>query len=294
MTETTYRAVYSEEGRYDELLLPHVFGEATDVGLVAEAMCRHYGEPGSPNLAVCDLGCGTGRVTSALAPYAAHLCGVDSSGAMIDAFTHRFPDSETVCADIPEAVTRLGPASFDVVGAFWSLSYPIMAYFEHLDADGISPHLDSRRASEAAGRLIDGIVALLKPGGHLLVEFFDAESPEQQVVSRLWERLAPPPGGDRSFSRRVLFEALTRAERQGRGVFNVRHFVGHALARDSDAARDWFLHVHAKSHPLILDDPRTEPEVDSFIASHRRPDGTIHLPTGVHLLDFHAAEATDA
>ncbi|WP_114149491.1 class I SAM-dependent methyltransferase [Glycomyces xiaoerkulensis] len=294
MTEADFRDVYSQQGRYDELLLPHVFGNASDVDLAAEVMRRCYGDPSTPGLDVCDLGCGTGRVTAALAPYAASLCGVDSSQAMIVAFTERFPDSRTVLADLPDAVTGFEPASFDVIGAFWSLSYPIMAYFESLDTDGITPHLDRSRAVAAARRLIDRIVRLLKPGGHLLIEFFDSDSPEQRVVSRLWERLAPHPGGDRSFSRQILLDALTRAERDGRGTLQVRHFDGIALAPDADAARGWFLHVHAKSHPLILNDRRTEPDVATFIAANQCRDGSVHLPAGVYLIEFTAGEDTDA
>lgn len=295
MAETTFRDVYSKQGRYDELLLPHYFGDGTDVDLVAQTMKDRYGEPSTHRkLDVCDLGCGTGRITTALEPYAASLCGVDSSNAMIEAFTERFPSSRTVLADLPDAVARLEPDSFDVIGAFWSLSYPIMAYFERLDAEGITPHLDTSRAVAAARGLIDRIVSLLKPGGRLLIEFFDSDSPEQRVVSRLWERLAPPPGGDRSFSRQVLLDALTRAELDGRGMLHVRHFDGTALAPDADAARGWFLHVHAKSHPLILNDRRTKPDAETFIAAHQRRDGSVHLPAGVYLIEFTAREDANA
>lgn len=294
MTETAYRSVYSQQGRYEELLLPHVFGNGTDVDLAAERMRLNYGPPGTRSLAVCDLGCGTGRITAALEPYANSLCGIDESQAMIDAFRERFPDARTIRDDLTAAVAGLEPGVFDVVGAFWSLSYPIMAYFEHLDAEGITANLDPTRAAAASRSLIDRIVGLLKPGGHLLIEFFDSDSPEQQVVSRLWERLAPPPEGDRSFSRLLLLDALKQAEHRGKGTLHVEHHEGVALAADADAARGWFLHVHAKSHPLILNDPRTRGDVETFITAHQRRDGTVHLPTGVHLIDFTAAGQTGA
>ncbi|WP_168801503.1 class I SAM-dependent methyltransferase [Glycomyces buryatensis] len=291
MPETSFRSVYSQQGRYDELLLPHIFGAATDVDLVAARMKEHYGEPGQRTLAVCDLGCGTGRVTAALEPYAASLVGVDSSEAMIRAFTEEFPNARTVCADLPAGIAELESDTFDVIGAFWSLSYPIMAYFERLDAEGITENLNEARAMIAARELVNQILRLLKPGGRLIVQFFDSDSPEQQVVSRLWERLAPPPGGSRSFSRLLLLDTLTRAARRGLGRVRIDHFEGAALAKDANAARSWFLHVHAKTHEAILNDPRTRADVETFITAHERNDGTVHLPAGVYLIEFTAAEA---
>ncbi|NYI05342.1 hypothetical protein [Allostreptomyces psammosilenae] len=40
-----------------------------------------------------------------------------------------------------------------------------------------------------------------------------------------------------------------------------------------------------------------EQSVDGFVAAayivtHRRPDGTVHSPTGVHLIHFQRSEAT--
>lgn len=294
MTTTEFRSVYSKQGRYDELLLPHIFDTKTDVDLVAERMKEHYGEPAERSLAVCDLGCGTGRVTAALEPYATSLVGVDSSEAMIRAITKQFPGSRTVCADLPAGIAELEPAMFDLVGSFWALSYPIMAYFEHLDPEGITENLNEARATIAARELINRIIGLLKPGGRLIVEFFDSDSPEQQVVSRLWERLAPPPGGTRAFSRLLLLDTLTRAARRGLGRVRVDHFQGAALAKDADAARSWFLHVHAKSHDAILNDPRTRADVETFITAHERTGGTVHLPAGVYLIEFTAAEVDHA
>lgn len=288
MTTTEFRSVYSKQGRYGELLLPHIFGTKTDVDLVADRMKEHYGEPAERTLAVCDLGCGTGRVTAPMEPYAASLVGVDSSEAMIRAFAERFPSSSTVCADLPAGISELEPASFDLVGAFWSLSYPIMAYFEHLNAEGITENLNEARATIAARELINQIIGLLKPGGRLIVEFFDSDSPEQQVVSRLWERLAPPPGGTRAFSRLLLLDTLTRAARCGLGRVRIDHFQGTAFAEDANVACSWFLHVHAKSHDAILGDPRTRADVENFITAHERPDGTVHLPAGVYLIEFTA------
>ena len=70
-TPTDFRAVYHAPGVYEQVLLPHYFDGVEDTELVARLMRQHYGRPGNnQNLNVLDLGCGTGRVTAMLAPYA--------------------------------------------------------------------------------------------------------------------------------------------------------------------------------------------------------------------------------
>lgn len=109
MTTAEFRSVYSKQGRYDELLLPHIFGTKTDVDLIADRMKEHYGEPAERTLAVCDLGCGTGRVTAALEPYATSLVGVDSSEAMVRAFTEQFPAREPSAPTCPRVSPNWSP-----------------------------------------------------------------------------------------------------------------------------------------------------------------------------------------
>jgi hypothetical protein len=52
----------------------------------------------------------------------------------------RFPHAETIIGDTRDAVAdlaldRTGP--FDLVGAFWSLSYPIGEFFESMTATSV-------------------------------------------------------------------------------------------------------------------------------------------------------------
>jgi len=42
--------------------------------------------------------------------------------------------------------------------------------------------------------MLAALLKIIAPGGHLLLLFFDADSPEQRLVTRLWERVHPFPG----------------------------------------------------------------------------------------------------
>src|SRR5438874_9104989 len=162
---TEFRAVYRSAAVYDDLILPHYYGGAEDADLVAGLMRKGYGQPGAVrDLSIVELGCGTGRVTSRLTPYARSLLAVDSSQSMIATFEARYRDVETWCLDIREAVGHLieeGRAgTFDVVGAFWSLSYPISECFEEVTAEGVRPVPDQAAAGERARRLVGDVVRL--------------------------------------------------------------------------------------------------------------------------------------
>jgi SAM-dependent methyltransferase len=271
------------------VLLPHWFDGVEDTDLIARLMHDHHGPPpDTGNLHILELGCGTGRVTTALAPYAASLHGVDSGAPMVDVFRARYPAAHTTLADIRTAVAdlRAGDQRFDVVGAFWSLSYPIGDCFEVLTADGIRPRPDLEQGIADAHSLVHDIVDLLADGGHLLALFFDSDTPEQQVVTRAWERLAPFPGTGRAFARETLLEALRSAENEGLGRLSHTRIGGVSVAETQAAAIDWFTIVHLKSMPALVTDPDTRTEIEAFVSRHTAHDGRVLLPTGVHAIDF--------
>ncbi|MGV9266703.1 methyltransferase domain-containing protein [Kitasatospora sp. NPDC003701] len=294
-THDAFREIYQAPGLYDQLLLPHYFDGVEDTDLVRLLMERHYGQPGSERaLRVAELGCGTGRVTAALAPYARHLRATDYSQSMIDTFRSRYPGAEALQQETTLSVERMLAAgmagTFDVVGAFWSLSYPLGDYFEELSADGIVARPDAQQGRAEAGRLVRDIVRLLAPGGHFLALFFDAETPEQQLVTRAWEKVAPFPGTGRGYTREILLDELRAAEARGQGRLNVTRHGGIAVAPNEDAARAWFTTVHMKSLPA-LDDPDVHRAIDAFVADHLQPDGQVFIPTGTYLVDFWAGPA---
>ena len=287
-----FRAVYEAAGVYDRRLLPHYYDGVEDVDLVTELLHRHYGQPAA-DLAVVEFGCGTGRITTRLAPYARRLIAADYSPTMIEAVKARFPQAETLCADTRDAVARLlddgHRGGFDVVGAFWSLSYPLGEFFETMTADGVQPVDDVTRAREQAAAFVRDLVSLVAPGGHLLALFFDAETPEQRLVTRLWERIAPFPEEGRSYTLNLLLNGLRRAEAAGYGTLTHTRHGGAAWAPDRDAALAWFTVVHLKSFPALINDPDVQREVASFVERYERPAGDVALPSGVHVIDFHAA-----
>ncbi|WP_227999082.1 class I SAM-dependent methyltransferase [Nocardia australiensis] len=291
MTELDdFRSVYEVSGVYDRLLLPHYYHGREDIDLISDLMQQHHGEPAA-DLEIVEFGCGTGRVTSSLDPHARKLVVADYSDTMIEAATARFPRAETICADTRDAVTRLhadGRAGhFNVVGAFWSLSYPLGEFFETMTPTGIRPTADQHGSRSAAVEFVHDLLGLLASDGHMLALFFDADTPEQRLVTRQWERIAPFPEGGRRYTRDLLLDALREAEDLGHGTLTHIRYGGTALARDRDAAQKWFEAVHLKNHPLLVRDRQVRAEVAEFIAHHEQPDGQIAIPSGVHVIDFH-------
>ncbi|MCG6494555.1 class I SAM-dependent methyltransferase [Kitasatospora sp. A2-31] len=294
--QSLFREIYQVPGLYDQLLLPHYFDGAEDTQLIRQLMERHYGRPGdAPGLSVAELGCGTGRVTACLAPYARHLRASDYSRSMVDTFQARYPKAEALQQETRFSVRRMldeGLAgSFDIVGAFWSLSYPLMDYFEELGADGIVPRSDLAQGRREAGGLVRDTLRLLAPGGHLLALFFDSETPEQQLVTRAWEKVAPFPGTGRGYTREILLEELQDAEARGEGRLHYSRLGGIAVAPSPQAARAWFATVHMKSLPVLMDDPHVHREIGAFVDAHTQPSGEVRIPTGAYVIDFWAGPA---
>ncbi|WP_040837179.1 class I SAM-dependent methyltransferase [Nocardia brevicatena] len=292
-TTDQFRSVYETEGVYDRLLLRHFFGGIEDTEFVRRRMTDLFGTP-DPALRIAELGCGTGRITRMLAPYARELVLADYSPAMITAVSRGFPHARTLCADTRDAVAALlaegRQATFDVVAAFWSLSYPLGEFFETLSASGVVPNPEPGPAREQALSFIHQMIDLLAPNGHLTALLFDAESPEQRLVTHGWEKVVPFPEGGRSYTRNLLIDALRRLEENGRGTLNHTRLGGVAWAPDPAAARDWFFGVHFKHHPKLTNDQELARIVDDFIDRHTLPDGAVALPSGVHLIDFHRAD----
>ncbi|MBN9737716.1 MULTISPECIES: class I SAM-dependent methyltransferase [unclassified Pseudonocardia] len=284
-----FRAVYESAGVYDERLLPHYYGGVEDVDIVARHLLGKFGRPTS-SLDVVEFGCGTGRISQVLVPYAEKLTACDYSQVMISAIQDRFPCVETMVGDTRDLVAKLHEdgrgGAFDVVAAFWSLSYPIGEFFETMSADGIIPVTDFAAASRAAEDFVSSMVSLLAPGGRLIALYFDSDTPEQKLVTRMWERIASFPDGGRGYTRKVLLRALRSAEDTGVGTLSVARYGGCALAADASTAREWFNVVHFKGLPALVGDSAVARELDDFIGARTTPTGEVLLPSGVHLVDF--------
>jgi hypothetical protein len=178
--------------------------------------------------------------------------------------------------------------AFDMVGAFWSLSYPLGDCFETLTSDGIHHIPDQAAARHQAGQFVSDLVRLLVDEGHLVVLFFDSDTREQRLVSRAWEKIAPFPRGGRDYTLQLLLGNLRAAEDRGEGWLTHTRRSGIAVPRSTDAARAWFNHAHFKGLPALVDDPEVQAEVAVFVDGHAQPSGEVILPSGVHVIDFHA------
>lgn len=174
------------------------------------------------------------------------------------------------------------------MAAFWSLSYPLGEFFETMTAGGIQPVDNTDQARREAGAFVRQLTELLAPGGHLLALFFDADTLEQRLVTRLWKRIAPFPEEGRSYTLNLLLNGLRQAEADGRGNLTHTRYGGTAWAADRDAALGWFNVVHLKSFPELVNDPDVQREVTRFVDQHLQPNGDVCLPSGVHVIDFHA------
>ncbi|WP_016697737.1 class I SAM-dependent methyltransferase [Actinoalloteichus spitiensis] len=292
MTEMEpFRSVYETDGVYHRCLLPHYYNGREDLELISEVLRIHYGQS-MRSLTAVEFGCGTGRVTDRLVPYSRSLTVADYSPIMIHAVGQRYPYARTLCADTRDAVAELlseGRAgTFDLVGAFWSLSYPLGEFFEAMTAEGIQPAADLDAARGKASAFIHDMIRLLAPSGHLLALFFDSETPEQRLVTSLWERIAPFPEEGRSYTLNLLLNGLRMVEESGSGTVTHTRCGGTAWAPNTDAAIDWFNVVHLKSFPALVNDAGVQREIREFVSRYEQPTGDITLPSGVHVIDFHA------
>lgn len=294
MSTQEFNAGYRYSDIYERVLPPHYYNGKEDIDLVRDYLSSQLGPPSaSRRHKVLELGCGPGRLTSVLEPYAASLLATDKSEGMVSTARRRFPDIHTRCADTETVIHALHEEkhanSFDLIGAFWSMSYPLLECFEATTADGVISTIDSEEAYVRARSLLRGLLDLLAPSGRLIVLFFDANTEEQRLVTNLWERIAPFPGTGRDYTWRLLHDTLVDAELSGQGTFHHSRIPGVAITPSAAAARNWFLTGHLNNYADLCTDPEVHNAIDAFARKHRQPDGCVLIPSAVHFVDFHAS-----
>lgn len=119
--------------------------------------------------------------------------------------------------------------------------------------------------------------------------FFDAHTPEQRLVTRLWERIAPFPGTGRDYTWNLLRSGLHDAEADGLGELTMTRLPGVAVAATAQTARDWFRLGHLNALPQLLNDSQVCSDIDAFVSQHQQPDGRVLIPSGVNIVHFHAS-----
>ena len=237
----------SAAGRQDSLRIPAVLAQrrATSADFFAGA-AEHwdvtragmFGERADllallalldPDLDVGDLGCGTGPVTAALAPFVRHVIGVDASPAMLTAARSRLAafDNVELRAGELEALP-LQDGELDVA---------ILSLVLHYAADPVAVLAEARRVLHGAGRLL--VVDMLP----------HARADYAQTMGHVWQGFEPAQLSDWLASAgfaRVHVQALPAdAAARGPALFvataaataSVRH-PGGVTERSSASPRD--------------------------------------------------------
>lgn len=296
--ESRFNEGYLDARLYEQVLPPHFYCGLEDTEVVGALLRGLVGAPDGDLGPCLDIGCGPGRMTQVLAPYASTLLGADKSAGMTQEFGRRFPDARVLNVDTEALVPRLldeGLAgTFALIGSFWSLSYPLLECFEELDSAGVVVVGDEAQGRARAAAIIDGLVDLLAPDGMLLGLFFDADSAEQRFVTELWEEVHPFPGTGRRFTWELLHERLTHHDRAGTGRLLEMRLPGTARLDNIEQARDWFEIEHLNSYAPLVRDPRTRARIDEFAAGYTTSDGAVILPSGVNVFAFQRTTLQDA
>lgn len=295
-------AIYTQAGLYDAVLPAYTFDGLDDADLADRELDRLAP---TPVPAALELGCGTGRITPHVAAHAQSLTCVDANTAMLTEFRaktitdHQGARIEPVHADAACFLAATPPDSFDLVTAFWSLNYPLLACFETTVEDQIIPR-DPDAGHRDAAALLTNLTRVLRPGGRLLIFFFDATSPEQQFVTDVWNRVAPFYGG-RGYTLHLLTQHLVTESLHGsRGTLTHCHLHGTMTAPSLTAAERWFLTGHFKQSPALANDPHVREELRAFLIRYqnRRPSeqarsaqapnraGRVDVPTGLHIITY--------
>ena len=283
-------AIYNQAGIYDQLLPPYLFYNSSaqlvsDEDMLATTMAEYFGQP-AKQLDVLDIGAGTGRMTQRLAPYAARLVCNDKYPAMLDALHTKLPDAEIVTTNTQSLTAALPPTQqFDMVTAFWTLNYPIGEYLETVEEEIIIPRSDFEEGIHEADAMISGLIKYLKPGGgRLLTYFFDSESPEQQAVTKIWEQLAPDPGGARSFTRELAQRSLATAAERSDMEYSAVHYQGIAPFTNAGELVRWYKLAHCKSVTSLVTSRAFTDQTQHLINTYTLPSGVIELPVGMYEL----------
>jgi len=143
----------SAAGHWDRLR-DELFGNAFHLAALGALADRHW--------VVGDLGCGTGQVSVALAPFVARVVAVDSSAAMLQAARKHLRDFDNV--DL-----RRGDLEALPIDDEWLDAATLMLVLHHVPEPG---------------KALTEVARVLKPGGHvLLVDMLphDRESYRQQM-----------------------------------------------------------------------------------------------------------------
>lgn len=221
---------------------------AHDEDLVRGALDRLTARHGRYLLAV-EVGCGDGRLSGPLALAACRVVCTDPSSEQLAGCRaqHRNSRRHTFRQLAADQVARDEVlAAADLLAAFWSLTYPVQAYFglAQLPDGSLRQVVGSDIALASARAFLRALMPGDRSRDYLLL-LHDPQSVEQRWVTDAWESLVDFPFG-RDLPLELIFERLANLEATGARV-EVRKVRGHVACRDEEALELNFLHYHLRS-----------------------------------------------
>ena len=235
-----------------------------------------------------ELGCGTGHFTELLMGVSSNVDATDPSGPMVEFCREKFRGHASCKihrASAEEVVTSKLLQHSDLVGAFWSLSYPLQSFFDIVmtPQGRIVQMENNERATAKAIEFLSRLFTRNRERTYLFL-CFSSESEEQRWVTRHWERIGPLPGGSRDFTWRLL-ETFCSSLRNERSTVESETIAGTLTCRDENNLCDVFLRHHLRG---LIPADATRDELRSALfrdmANFKGIDGTYQIPAEVHLV----------
>ncbi len=200
---------------------------------------------------VLELGIGSGIMTRIIAPKSKYFEGEDISEEMVN-HTKRLvknPNSKFIIQEMKEYIKSNNYLDrFDNIFSFWSFNYPLLSCYEEFDhkKKKIIPRKDLNLADEDAKSFIKTFFKKCKRDAKFLFLFFDAKCPEQNIVTDLWEIVAPFPNNDRNHTSSIFFQTLEDLKDHGVIKFKKTFLRGRIILDNKSEVVNTFLNLHLR------------------------------------------------
>jgi ubiquinone/menaquinone biosynthesis C-methylase UbiE/DNA-binding MarR family transcriptional regulator len=182
------QAFFSDVADEWDRLRGELFGENSDLQLLPALL--------DPDVAVGDLGCGSGRIAAAIAPYARTVVGVDSSPEMLDVARSRLAGFGNV--QLVEGRIEALPLASE------SLDLALVVHLLHHVADPSTALTEVARVLRPGGRLVIADVLphpyeeYRRTMGHVWLGFgrpaIEAEFAQAGLIGERWHDAGVAPG----------------------------------------------------------------------------------------------------